>query len=263
VTPSARSDPAGFAGSLQPRKVARADEWGGLESRCGLRVTVGSNPTPSAEDPGQVPHFHGLVSFRSSVVKPLDRRTTDVPQLPGGNGQVRPNPATQAPSGERVVIRSEQRVQIFSIGPPKEGTPRDKRRYRVRWRVDGQDKTRSLKTKAEAERLQAQLQVAVIEGEKFDLATGLTVSWVERDTTWWEWSREWVSVKWSQWAGHSRRSAVESLVALTPLMSRHRAPYAPDNVATWLREHGYRPGSASQENVPSWLSHVVGPAVQD
>jgi hypothetical protein len=33
---------------LQPRKVARADEWGGLESRCGLRVTVGSNPTPSA-----------------------------------------------------------------------------------------------------------------------------------------------------------------------------------------------------------------------
>ncbi len=29
-------------------KVARADEWGGLESRCGLRVTVGSNPTPSA-----------------------------------------------------------------------------------------------------------------------------------------------------------------------------------------------------------------------
>jgi hypothetical protein len=161
------------------------------------------------------------------------------------------------------VIRSEQRVQIFSIGPPKEGTPRAKRRYRVRWRVDGQDKTRSLKTKAEAERLQAQLQVAVIEGEKFDLATGLTVSWVERDTTWWEWSREWVSVKWSQWAGHSRRSAVESLVALTPLMSRHRAPYAPDNVATWLREHGYRPGSASQENVPSWLSHVVGPAVQD
>ncbi len=30
------------------RRVARADEWGGLESRCGLRVTVGSNPTPSA-----------------------------------------------------------------------------------------------------------------------------------------------------------------------------------------------------------------------
>ncbi len=35
------------------RKVARADEWGGLESRCGLRVTVGSNPTPSASRIGR------------------------------------------------------------------------------------------------------------------------------------------------------------------------------------------------------------------
>ena len=90
-------------------------------------------------------------------------------------------------------------------------------------------------------------------GSNGQVRTGLPVSWVERDTTWWEWSREWLSVKWPQWAGHSRRSAVESLVALTPLMSRHGAPYAPDNVATWLREHGYRPGSASQENLPSWL----------
>ena len=34
--------------TLGRRRVARADEWGGLESRCGLRVTVGSNPTLSA-----------------------------------------------------------------------------------------------------------------------------------------------------------------------------------------------------------------------
>ena len=33
----------------EERKVARADEWGGLESRCGLRVTMGSNPIPSAK----------------------------------------------------------------------------------------------------------------------------------------------------------------------------------------------------------------------
>ncbi len=33
----------------EQRKVARADEWGGLESRCGLRVTMGSNPIPSAK----------------------------------------------------------------------------------------------------------------------------------------------------------------------------------------------------------------------
>jgi hypothetical protein len=30
------------------RRGARAAEWGGLENRCGFRVTVGSNPTLSA-----------------------------------------------------------------------------------------------------------------------------------------------------------------------------------------------------------------------
>ncbi len=39
---------AGAAHYPDERKVARADEWGGLESRCGLRVTMGSNPIPSA-----------------------------------------------------------------------------------------------------------------------------------------------------------------------------------------------------------------------
>ncbi len=46
-----RSDPGG-PGELgcydHRRKVARADEWDGLESRCGACVTMGSNPIPSA-----------------------------------------------------------------------------------------------------------------------------------------------------------------------------------------------------------------------
>jgi len=150
------------------------------------------------------------------------------------------------------VSRLEQRVQIFSIGLPKEGTPRDRRRYRVRWRIDGQDKTRSLKTKAQAERLQTQLQMAIIDGEDFDLATGLPASWVKKDTTWWEWSREWLGLKWPQWSGHSRRSAVESLVAITPRMARSGAPPAPGEVTRWLREHGYHRGSTTRENPPSW-----------
>ena len=149
--------------------------------------------------------------------------------------------------------RPEQRVQIFSIGLPQEGTPRGGRRYRVKWRVDGRDKTRSLKTKAEAERLQARLQMAAIEGEGFDLATGLPMSWVKQDVTWWEWSQEWLCLKWQQWAGHSRRSAVESLVAIAPLMARSGAPPASDEVAMWLRQHGYRPGSGDRESPPSWL----------
>ncbi len=149
--------------------------------------------------------------------------------------------------------RPDQKVQVFSIGLPREGLPRDKRRYRVKWRIDGQDKTRSLKTKAEAERLQARLQMAVMNGEEFDLETGLPLSWVKGDTTWWDWSKEWLDLKWPQWAGHSRRSAVESLVAITPLMVRNGAPAVPDDTAKWLRETGYRPGSAGRDDPPRWL----------
>ena len=43
-----------------------------------------------------------------------------------------------------------QRVQVFSIATPPPDTPKDKRRYRVKWRVNGRDKTRAFKTRAQA-----------------------------------------------------------------------------------------------------------------
>ncbi|MGH9188308.1 MAG: hypothetical protein ACRD0U_21275 [Acidimicrobiales bacterium] len=123
----------------------------------------------------------------------------------------------------------------------------------MKWRVDARDKTRAFKTRAEAERLRARLQMAVIDGEGFDLATGLPMSWVDREATWWSWSQQWLAIKWSQWAGHTRRSAVESLVALTPVMKRPGAPPASTDVIDWLRVHGSRPGSAGWEPPPDWL----------
>ncbi len=39
-----------YNSSQAARRGARAAEWGGLENRCGFRVTVGSNPTPSASN---------------------------------------------------------------------------------------------------------------------------------------------------------------------------------------------------------------------
>lgn len=150
--------------------------------------------------------------------------------------------------------RAGQRVQVFSLGLPKEGTPRDQRRYRAKWRIDGQDKTRSFKTKPEAERLRARLQMAVLDGEAFDYATGFPWSWIKSEITWWQWSQEWLALKWARWAGHTRRSAVESLLAMAPLMVRAGAPPPPNDLLIWLREHGYRPGSTEWDAPPEWLS---------
>lgn len=151
--------------------------------------------------------------------------------------------------------RSEQCVQIFALGLPEKGTPREKRRYLVRWRVEGRDRMRSKKTKAEAERLRARLQNAVINGEEFDPTSGLPLSWVQEveEATWWTWSREWLELKWPQWSGNSRRSAVESLVAFTPHLARRGAPPMPPEDIGWLREHGYRPDSPKGADHPEWL----------
>jgi hypothetical protein len=147
------------------------------------------------------------------------------------------------------VKRAPQKVQVFAIGKPRAGADRDKRRHYVKWRVDGRDRTRAFKTKAEAERFRSRLLTAVHDGERFDVTQGVPASWVEDATapTWWTWAQEWLGLKWPQWSGHSRRSAVESLAVLTPLLVRRRAP------------SGWRSGrSASATSIPRCSSACSG-----
>jgi len=149
---------------------------------------------------------------------------------------------------------SYQRVQVFGLGLPKDGTPKDKRRYRVRWRIDGRDRMRRFKTKAEADRFRSQLQRAVVDGLEFDLATGLPGAWAASSDTWWTWSRAWLSLKWPGWSGHSRRSGVEALVAITPSLVRTSASTPPDGLTQWLWREGFLPGHEVGTCVESaWL----------
>ena len=163
-------------------------------------------------------------------------------------------------------MKGPQKVQVFSIGVPPAGTPKDRRRYRVKWRIDGRDRTRSLPTKAQADRLRSQLQVAVVNGERFDAKTGSPQSWVESDlVSWWSWSQEWLALKWPQWSGHSRRSAVESLVAITPHVVRPGAPVLPDDIAEWLRNSGYTPAGLDSPWLSKWsapLSDIDPPLLE-
>ena len=149
---------------------------------------------------------------------------------------------------------SPQRVQVFGLGLPASGTPKEQRRYVVRWRVDGRDCKRRLKTRAEADRFRSQLLAAVAEGIRFDYATGLPVSWQTDTTTWWSWSCEWLALKWPRWAGSSRRSGVETLVSFTPHLLVPRAPAPPPGLTQWLREVGYNVGvERTQWSEAVWL----------
>ena len=144
---------------------------------------------------------------------------------------------------------------MYALGRPRPGAEKAQRRYYVKWRVDGRDRTRSFKTRVEADRFRSGLLTAVQDGERFDAATGEPTSWLEHSgaPTWWGWSQDWLALKWPQWSGHSRRSGVESLTLLTPLLVKDGAPKPPAGLADWLRTVGYRPGLASDGAHATWL----------
>lgn len=149
-----------------------------------------------------------------------------------------------------------QKVQVFALGRPRPGAERAQRRYYAKWRVDGRDRTRSFKTRAEADRFRSSLLAAAQAGQPFDPASGEPLAWLELTgaPTWWSWSREWLALKWPQWSGHSRRSAVESLALFTPLLLRAGAPNPQPDLSDWLRQVGYRPGTESDDAAAVWLA---------
>jgi integrase len=148
-----------------------------------------------------------------------------------------------------------ERVFVFSLGLPKPGTAAAHRRYRVKWRLAGHDRTRSFKTRGEAERFRAALLLAVRDGLAFDPATGLPTIWAAGDEgpTWWTWAREWLNLRWLHWSGHSRRSAVENLAIFTEHLVRADAPEAPAGLRAWLRSDGLPPGDEPEGDFAIWL----------
>ena len=153
-------------------------------------------------------------------------------------------------------MAADQKVQVFSLGLPRKGLPAERRRYRVKWAVDGRHKTRSFKTKEQADRLRSHLQQAVRAGEVFDVDSGEPVGWEQSAATWWSWSSEWLGLKWPQWAGTSRRSAVESLVAVTPHLVRRGAPAPPTDLTRWLWHVGFVPSTVGGDRLSrevAWL----------
>jgi integrase len=143
-------------------------------------------------------------------------------------------------------MAAEQKVLVYSLGLPNPETPKAKRRYRVKWEVDGRHKTRSFRTKEQAERLRSTLQQAIRDGLRFDAETSEPADWHRTSTTWWSWSSEWYALKWPDWAGKSRKSGAEPLVAITPHLVRDRAPELDFDLSSWLWQVGYRPNLADE-----------------
>ncbi|MEV4161423.1 tyrosine-type recombinase/integrase [Nonomuraea dietziae] len=101
--------------------------------------------------------------------------------------------------------------------------------YIVRWVVAGANFTSSYVTSGLADSFRSQLITAARNGEAFDTESGLPNS-LHREKqaiTWFEHAADYVKAKWPKAAANSRRSIVEGMVTVTPVLVRDRRG-APD-----------------------------------
>lgn len=97
-----------------------------------------------------------------------------------------------------------------------------RRPYSVRWVVDGRPFTQSFVASGLADSFRANLITAARQGEAFDTETGLPESMhrEKQAVTWFEHALDYVAKKWPKASAHSRRSIVECLITVTPVLVR-------------------------------------------
>lgn len=123
----------------------------------------------------------------------------------------------------------------------------------VRWRVDGRQRGRSFRTRAEADRYRSVLVHSVTRGERFDQRTGEPASWSadEDEIALHEWATRWVAEQWPEWQPRTRRSAIEALTRFVPLAVAEDAPAPPTQLRCYL-------SSALNPDVPVESDHACG-----
>jgi integrase len=139
----------------------------------------------------------------------------------------------------------------------KRSGERNRRPWIVRWAVNGRQRSRSFRTRPEADRYRSGLLVAQQSGERFDDQTGEPVSWqpLPDQVQVHVWARQWLGEQWPEWAPRTRASAVEALTRLLPLLVPPTAPPQPpalrSHLSAWLPPAA---GSDSgDEDAAAWL----------
>ena len=162
-------------------------------------------------------------------------------------------------------------VKIWDVG---HRTLRGKKRYRVRWTVDGAVSPfeELFRTKALATSFRSELVKAANDGQPFDTVTGRPVAAARarNATTWYAHARAFVGMKWPRVAARSRRSIVEALTTITATVVKSGQRGRPDDAT--LREalylYGLNPRRWAGE-VPAghaaalgWLARASLPVVE-
>jgi integrase len=130
-----------------------------------------------------------------------------------------------------------QDVQLHGV-TQRAPSAKVKKRWRVRWMVDGRAHDKSFATSNEANRYRSLLVAAHHHGERFDRDTGEPSSWQPQTdpTHVYAWARRWVAEQWPEWQPRTRASAVEAMARFVPMVVAPSAAAPPEGLRRYLMD---------------------------
>lgn len=127
-----------------------------------------------------------------------------------------------------------QTVKVYGV-QDRRTTVQAKLPWVVRFTIDGRHRSKSFRTRIEADRYRGLLLQAVQDGGRFDETTGEPESWQTplADVRVHEWSRRWLAEQWQEWQPRTRASATEALARFVTL-AVDRGAKTPEGLRVYL-----------------------------
>lgn len=154
-------------------------------------------------------------------------------------------------------------VRIWAIREHKgrdRKTGKERKTYRVRWKVAGKEFGKSVQTRAMAESFRSRLVVAQREGTAFDEASGLPEPMARElnSRTWYELATAFVDMKWARAAATQRKSIADALTTVTPaLLSATRGAPADADIRRALYSWAFNKAQREAGEPPADLAPVI------
>ena len=134
-----------------------------------------------------------------------------------------------------MMVRPMQTVKVYGV-QDRRSTTQAKLPWVVRYTIDGRHRSKSFRTRIEADRYRGQLLHEVQAGGRFDEATGEPESWQTplAEARVHEWSRRWLGEQWKEWQPRTRASATEALARFITIAVEHGAK-PPEGLRVYLQ----------------------------
>lgn len=132
------------------------------------------------------------------------------------------------------MVRPLQVVKVYGVQDCRT-TAQAKLPWVVRCAIDGRHRSKSFRTRVEAERYRGSLFQAVQAGDRFEIASGEPESWQPalRDVGIHDWARRCLGEQWSEWQPPTRASATEALARFITITVEPAAK-PPDGLRAYL-----------------------------